>query len=148
MKIKKALSPRTDTPDTPLLSDRAARARKTIGRTKVWQRGRIGWVESRVHTTLVYARGILTTSELAREIYCKPRRGEPEPKLKKWMCDQVALAAPTFAVCVGRATTRGRPKLWRLHPKDRFFFEVRQEKARAGPRRKRPPKPADKKISE
>ena len=42
-------------------------------------------------------------------------------------------------VCVGRAKTRGRPKLWRLPPKDRYFFDVRQEKALAGARRKKNP---------
>jgi hypothetical protein len=131
--LRGALGGSRDYGDLPA---RAERARKTIARTKPWQSGRIGKIENRIYTALVFGRGTITTSELARAIYCDPRRGEPPPKLKKWMCDQVALAAPTFAICVGRAKTRGRPLLWQLPPKDRYFFDVRQEKARAGARRK------------
>jgi hypothetical protein len=129
MKTKKAPRSRTDTTDTSPFRSRAALARETIKRSKIWQRGRIGKIETRIHRILL-GEDVVSTSDLVRAVYCHPARlrGKPPPKLRKWMCDQIVLAAPTFAECVGRAKTRGRPKLWRLRSKERYFFEVRREK--------------------
>jgi hypothetical protein len=81
MKTKKAPRSRTDTPDTALRPARAVRARETIQRTKAWQRGRIGKIETRIHRLLI-SNKVVTTSELVKAVYSDPAwlHGKPPPK--------------------------------------------------------------------
>jgi hypothetical protein len=79
---------------------------------------------------------LFTTGELVRLVYANPefdqnfrlrKKGEKIPELQSWHYLSIRKAAPTFADCVGRGTTRGRPWLWKLR-REQFFAEVRKDK--------------------
>ena len=132
--------------DTP---DRSARARNTIRRSRPWERGRIGNIETQIWGEMIFGGDrdkLFSTGELARVIYANPvwdqncnlrEKGEELPKLKSWHYLAIRKAAPTFADCVGRSSARGRPWLWRLRP-DQFFDDARRAKTLSG--RKQSPK--------
>ena len=132
--------------DTP---DRSARARNTIRRSRPWERGRIGNIETQIWGEMIFGGDrdkLFSTGELARVIYANPvwdqncnlrNRGEKLPKLKSWHYLAIRKAAPTFADCVGRSSARGRPWLWRLRP-GQFFDDVRRVKTLS--RKKQSPK--------
>ena len=115
--------------DTP---DRSARARNTIRRSRPWESGRIGNIETQIWGEMIFGGDrdkLFSTGELARVIYANPvwdqncdlrEKGEELPKLKSWHYLAIRKAAPTFADCVGRSSARGRPWLWRLRP-DQYF---------------------------
>ena len=104
--------------DTP---DRSARARNTIRRSRPWEVGRIGNIETQICREMIFGGDrdkLFTTGELARAIYANPvwdqncnlrEKGEKLPKLKSWHYLAIRKAAPTFADCVGRSSARGRP---------------------------------------
>ena len=130
-------------------ADRTARARNTIRRSRPWERGRIGNIETEIWGEMIFGgdrEKLFTTGELARVIYANPvwdqncnlrEKGEKLPKLKSWHYLAIRKAAPTFADCVGRSSARGRPWLWRLRP-DQFFDDARRAKTLSG--RKQNPK--------
>ena len=132
--------------DTP---DRSARARDTIRRSRPWERGRIGNIETQIWGEMIFGGDrdkLFSTGELARVIYANPvwdqncnlrEKGEELPKLKSWHYLAIRKAAPTFADCVGRSSARGRPWLWRLRP-GHFFDDARRAKTLS--RRKQSPK--------
>ena len=132
--------------DTP---DRSARARNTIRRSRPWERGRIGNIETQIWGEMIFGGDrdkLFSTGELARVIYANPvwdqncnlrEKGEKLPKLKSWHYLAIRKAAPTFADCVGRSSGRGRPWLWRLRPRQ-FFDDARRAKTLS--RRKQSPK--------
>jgi hypothetical protein len=102
---------------------------------KPWTLGRIGKIEKHVSLKMIVADRDFTTGELARAIYADPMwdqdfrlrdKGDPPPKLKSWQYDRVRRAAPTFADPVGRATSKGRPWLWRL--RDKYLYDVSKKK--------------------
>jgi hypothetical protein len=121
------------------LPARSARAKAVIERTRPWESGRIGAIEKQIWQRITVGRfrawcgkAEFTTGELARLIYADPllhhllRKSDAPPKLKSWQYDRIRRAAPTFADCVGRSTSKGRPWLWRL--KEGYLSEVRQKK--------------------
>jgi hypothetical protein len=129
--------------------DRSARARNTIRRSRPWERGRIGNIETQIWGEMIFGGDrdkLFSTGELARVIYANPvwdqncnlrEKGEELPKLKSWHYLAIRKAAPTFADCVGRSSARGRPWLWRLRP-DQFFDDARRAKTLS--KRKQSPK--------
>ena len=133
--------------DTP---DRSARARNTIRRSRPWESGRIGNIETQIFREMVFGGNredrLFTTGELARAIYAHPvwdqnfrlrEKGEKVPKLESWNYLAIRKAAPTFADCVGRSSARGRPWLWHLRP-GQLFDDARRAKTLS--RRKQSPK--------
>jgi len=122
--------------DTPA---RSARARDTIRRSRPWEAGRIGNIETQICREMIFGGDrdkLFTTGELARAIYANPvwdqncnlrEKGEKLPKLKSWHYLAIRKAAPTFADCVGRSSARGRPWLWRLRS-DQYIWDVRRAK--------------------
>jgi len=122
--------------DTPA---RSARARDTIRRSRPWEAGRIGNIETQICREMIFGGDrdkLFTTGELARAIYANPvwdqncnlrEKGEKLPKLKSWHYLAIRKAAPTFADCVGRSSARGRPWLWRLCS-DQYFWDARRAK--------------------
>jgi hypothetical protein len=51
----------------------SARARETIKQSRPWERGRIGFVETKIHDALFFAPNKeLTTGQLARAVYANP----------------------------------------------------------------------------
>jgi hypothetical protein len=116
----------------------SARARETIKRSRPWEQGRIGNIETLISRTMTFAdpNKLFTTTELAIAVYANPKwdqnfrfrkKGEKPPQLKSWHYLAIRKAAPTFCICVGRATARGRPWLWKLR-RDGFFPQVRKDK--------------------
>jgi hypothetical protein len=103
--------------DTP---DRSARARNTIRRSRPWERGRIGNIETQIFREMIFGGDrdkLFTTGELARAIYANPvwdqnfrlrEKGEKLPRLESWHYLAIRKAAPTFANCVDRSSARGR----------------------------------------
>ena len=99
--------------DTP---DRSARARNTIRRSRPWERGRIGNIETQIFREMVFGGNredrLFTTGELARVIYANPvwdqncnlrEKGEKLPKLRAgtiWRLGR--LLRPLQTVLAGR----------------------------------------------
>ena len=115
----------------------SAQARETIKQSRSWERGRIGFVETKIHDALFFAPNkVLTTGQLARAVYANPifdwkndrlrKKGEVLPKIKSWMCHRIRLAAPTFADRVGGGPGRGGGFRWRL--RNEFYHDVRDRK--------------------
>ena len=76
---------------------------------------------------------------LARAIYANPiwdqdfnlrKKGRSRPNLRAGNTIAFGRAAPTFADCVGRSTSPGRPWLWRVRS-DQFWWNVRRREDRA-----------------
>ena len=106
---------------------------RDLARHKPWAAGRIGKIEHRVHTELIWARSAISTRELVRKIYCHERwdqnfrlrdEGAKPPRPKHWMYERVRLAAATFADRVGRGTDG---VYWRLR-KNAHYHAIRAQK--------------------
>jgi len=97
-------------------------AHEDLASYKGWLRGRIGGVERAVYRELSQAKGPLSTAALVQRIYLRPfgryaaATASTSPKAQRWMYLAVRRAAPTYAVRIGKAETKGSPVLWMLKP--------------------------------
>jgi hypothetical protein len=71
--------PRTRSLSPDQRREQSERARKIVVRKKLWERGRIGWVEDQIHSALLAANGDpVSTSDLVRWVYFGARWSIPD----------------------------------------------------------------------
>jgi hypothetical protein len=114
---------------------------RDLAKYKPWARGRIGGLERRIHGAVVSAeiKKVLpfTTGFVVREVYMGVGGRSKEPRIKRWMYDNIKRALPTYAVRIGRGNGHGSPVLWMPKPGDaRYSSVVRKLKEKEYARRK------------
>jgi hypothetical protein len=115
---------------------------QALAEYRPWDRGKIGAVEHRAHSAMIYAqmRGItpVETGWVVQQIYLGVGgRGGGATKPKRWMYGNARKALETFAVRIGRGNGHGSPILWRLKAGDAALVSaIRKKKERRYARQK------------
>jgi hypothetical protein len=128
-------------PAGPISPEHSQRGRD-LAKYRPWAKGRIGGLERRVHSALIYAEiqkmPVVTTGWVAKAAYLGVGGRSGGDKLARWMYDSTKRALQTYADPIGRGNGHGSPILWKLKEGDAVYASViRKKKALMYARRKR-----------